>query len=167
MDEKSSFAARTMVSITLADLDNMRKGNERLQARIGELEKQVVEAKMADPNDTIKLLREIISHALPIVQFASGNLEPSTIAGWPHAALAALAASLVKMPDVDVPIQELAQDLKNFAKLAAGYEEYRKERDAKRAVMPAMPSDFGPQTEEAAFAHAARVAAVSEDSPGK
>jgi hypothetical protein len=160
----SDLSERT-VAITLGDLDKMRAENGLCLARIQELERQLVEAKMADPTGTIANLRAVIQHAIPIVQFATGNLEPSTVRGWPYAALSAFAEAIAKMPDADTPILESAQDLRTFAKVAAGYEEFRRERDAKRAVMPATREDFGPKTDEAAFAHAAREQALGQ-TPG-
>lgn len=152
----SDFRSRTTVTISLADLDDLRKNVEALQARVRELEAQLVEAKMSDPAGTIKLLRTIIDYALPIVQFATGNLEPSTVRGWPHGALASFADSVVQMPDATDHLRELAQDLRSFAQVAAGYEAFRRERDAHRIAMPATLEDFGPKTEEAARIHAQR-----------
>lgn len=159
------------VNIPLSELDQLRDSLRVLQNRVVELEKQVVEAKMSDPAGTIRLLQEIVDHALPVVQFAIANLEPSTVRGWPHESLREFAKKLVEMPNATTHTQELSREFEHFAKLAAGYEEFRRERDAKRVVLPATVEDYGPKTEEAAMVHAqlgvglgARIRAAETDS---
>lgn len=155
------FRTRTKVEITLADLDKLEAAGKLQNARIVELERQLAEAKLADPTGVLKDLHAAFHDAMRIVQFAVANLEPTTVRGWPYEALAALAEAIDRIP-MDVYVKEMSQDLRDFASLAAGYEEFRRERDKIRPVTAALPSDFGPQTAEAAFVHQARQTAEAE-----
>jgi hypothetical protein len=156
------FEARTTLTITLKDLNHLKAATEQERKRVQALESQLAEARMTDPNGVIRDLCGIVRSAKAVVQFAVGNLEPSTVRGWPYEALRAFADGLLRLPDADVQDQTLASDLCTFAKNAAGYEEYRRERDAKRVAMPASREDFGPKTAEAAFVHEARAQALHE-----
>jgi len=143
------------VSVKYSEYQKLRDDLKQLQARVYELEAEVTSGKLADPTGTTKLLHEAFHDAIKVVQFAVGNLAPETVAGWPHQALVAVAAAIEKIPGIDPHVKEMPSELRNFARLAASYEEFRKQRDANRVVVAASSDDFGPKTAEAAVAHAA------------
>jgi len=149
--------ADSQVSISLAALDELREQIKAAEDRARDLEKQINDAKLGPDPEFAKHAIEAFRAALPIVQFALGNLHPSTVRGWPDTALDRIAACLVTLPGTDDNDRALARELIDSAKLARGYEEFRRKRDALTVVLPASPADWGPQTEEAKAIHEARM----------
>ena len=150
------------VTVKLSDFDRLRDELKQAQTRGYELEKQLTAARLADGSGTTQLLHDAFHSAIKVVQFAVGNLDPQTVVGWPHKALAEVAAAIEKIPGVDIHVREMPDELRHFARLAAGYEEFRKERDKHKVVVPATAADFGPQTPEAAAVHAAYVSTAAQ-----
>jgi hypothetical protein len=141
------------VNVKYSDYNKLREDLRSLQNVNYELEKKLAAAQLGD--DAIaKLLHDTFHSAIKVVQFAVGNLEPSTVAGWPHAALVEIADAIEKIPGVDQHVAEMPPELRHFAGLAASLEEMRKERDKNKVVTMATAADFGPKTPEAAAVHA-------------
>jgi hypothetical protein len=101
---------------------------------------------------------------LPIVAFATGNLDPATVRDWPYATLRAYATGLrthalnkLKKNAGDDVAQQIADqcgELIKFADEAQGYEEARGPKKVGLHGQPfAKISDFGPQTPEAQLVH--------------
>jgi hypothetical protein len=157
-----------MINISLADFDKLRNENKDTQAKCYELEKQLAAAQLGD-DTAAKLLHAAFHDAIKVVQFAVGNLDPSTVSGWPHEALRKIADAIEKIPGVDPHVAELPPELRAFADVARGLEAYRRERDKNKVVTAATAADFGPKTPEAAAVHAAydakRNAAPDEQPP--
>jgi len=140
------------VSIKYSDYNKLREDLRTVQNQNYELEKKLAAAALGD--DTVaKLLHSAFHSAIKVVQFAVGNLEPSTVAGWPHAALVEIADAIEKIPGIDQHVAEMPPELKHFAALAASLEEMRKERDKNKVVTMATAADFGPKTPEAQAVH--------------
>lgn len=154
-----------VVNVKYSEYSKMREEARTQQARIYELEKELAEAKVADNSGTTKLLHEALHEALKVVQFAVGNLAPETVSGWPHKALVAVADAVDKLPAIDQHIAEVPSEWRNFARTAANYEEYRRQRDANKVVTMATAADFGPKTPEAAAVHAALKSSTAEAEP--
>jgi hypothetical protein len=154
-----------IVNVKYSVYHKLREDLREMQNRIYVLEKALETAKLNDASGATQLLHGAFLEAVKIVQFAVGNLAPETVAGWPHKALAAIADAIEKIPAIDPHVAELPSELRHFARLAAGYEEYRKQRDANRVVTMATGADFGPQTADAAAAHAARIGSAPSPSP--
>ena len=152
------------VTVKLSDYDKLRDQLRDAQGKHHELEKQLVAAKLvdADGSGVAKQLYDGFHAAIKIVQFAVGNLDPQAVRGWPYTALIEVADAIEKIPGIDRHVSELPGELRYTAQLAAGYEEYRKERDKTRIVVPATAADFGPQTSEAAAVHAAYVSTAAQ-----
>lgn len=152
------------VTVPLSTYDKIRDDLRHTQNGFYELEKKLVAAQLADPDGSgaNKVLYDGFHSAIKIVQFAVGNLDPQTVVGWPHKALAEVADAIEKIPGVDIHVREMPDELRHFARLAAGYEEFRKERDKHKVVVPATAADFGPQTPEAAAVHAAYVSTAAQ-----
>lgn len=144
------------VTVKYSSYQKLRDDQRSLQEKVYELEKKLAAAQLNDASGATKILFDVFHETIKIVQFAVGNLAPETVAGWPHQALYAIADAIEQVPGVDQHVKELPNDLRHFAKLAAGYEAYRKERDKNRIVTIATAADFGPKTPEAAAAHASK-----------
>ncbi|MEX2716748.1 MAG: hypothetical protein Q6370_010645 [Candidatus Sigynarchaeota archaeon] len=147
------------VTVPLSTYDKLRDELKQLQSKNYELEKQLDAAKLGDGNIAKQLL-DAFHATMKVVQFAVGNLDPATVAGWPYEALVAVAAAIETIPGIDRHIQELPDELRAFASVAKGLEEYRRERDKNKVVVPATAEDFGPKTPEAARVHAAYIANI-------
>ena len=152
-------APEPMVSISMSAYDKLRTETRDQQAEIYRLQEALKVAQLADNSGTTKLLHDTFHTMMQIVQFAVGNLDPSTIAGWPHQALTDLSDAIDKLPGIERHITEMPQQLRDFAALAKGFEAMRKERDANKVVLMATAADFGPQTDEARRVHGAYMAA--------
>lgn len=153
MKNLDDFEKRTNVTITLADLNALKLQIAQANERSAKAEKETAAARLVDPSGRLPELLATIEAALPIVQFAVGNLDPTTVRGWPHKELAAFAKGLASLSDREK--DAIAEEFTTFAKLAGGLEEFRKERDKNKIIVPASASDYGPKTAEAAFVHAA------------
>lgn len=152
------------VTVKYSVYHKLREDLRETQNRVYVVEKELAAAQLNDGSGAAQLLHGAFHEAIKVVQFAVGNLAPETVAGWPHKALVAIADAIEKIPGIDVHVREMPSELRHFAKLAAGYEEYRKQRDANRVVTAATAADFGPKTPEAAAVHAAHTSPPSPPS---
>lgn len=141
------------VSVKFSEYSKMRDELKTQQNRIYELERDLAAAQLADVTGTTKRLHETLHNALKIVQFAVGNLAPETVAGWPHEDLTVIANAIEKLPNMDIHIKEVPHVWREFAAIAAAFEEQRKERKRTQVVTMATAADFGPKTPDAAAAH--------------
>lgn len=148
------MADEPTVNVPLSTYDKLRDERKELQAKVYELEKQLVTVQLGD-GEVARQLHGAFHEAIKVVQFAVGNLDPSTVVGWPHQALIAIADAIEKIPGIDRHVSELPPELRHFAGIAAGLEALRKERDKNKVVVAASAEDFGPKTAEAAAVHAA------------
>ena len=153
------------VTIPMSQFDRMRDQIRGLNEELRVTKAQLEDAKLADPNGTIKAYQAAFAAAVKVTQFAVANLEPATVSGWPHAALVSIANAIETLPGIDMHVKEVSPDMRMFAETARSYEDWRKERDANKVVMPATAADFGPKTPEALevhTTHVARIAAAQE-----
>jgi len=111
----SDFGQRTKIEITLEDLDEMRSQIREASDRLVRAEKEKNEALAADPSGRVPQLLAVIEAALPIVQFAVENLEPTTVRGWPHKTLDKLGELLATVDGMSVIAREIAPELRVFA----------------------------------------------------
>jgi hypothetical protein len=154
------MADEPTVNVPLSTYDKLRDDLRTTQAKNYELEKSLAAAQLVggDTTGVPQLLHDAFHDAIKIVQFAVGNLDPQTVVGWPHAAVMKIADAIEKIPGVDRHVAEMPIELREFAKNAAGFEAYRKERDKNKVVVAASAEDFGPKTPEAMAVHAAYAA---------
>lgn len=143
------------VSVPLSTYDKLRDDLREAQKQVYALEKELVAAKLTDASGVGKLLHDAFHETIKVVQFAVGNLDPSTVVGWLHQALVNIADAIEKIPGIDRHVSEMPPELRHFAGVAASMEAFRKERDKHKVVLPASAEDFGPKTPEAAAVHAA------------
>ena len=141
-------------TISLDDYDKLRKRAEAAEAHVNTLQADVEQAKFAvDVDGLTDKYAAAFKEAVKIVQFATGNLDPATVAGWPVESLRAVADAIKTLPKLDIYTREVASVFTDFARLATGYEELRKQRKLLQAPVMAGPADFGPQTPEARAIH--------------
>jgi hypothetical protein len=155
------------ITVKLSDFDRLRDQLREAQSKNYELEKQLATARITDASGVGQVLFDGFHACIKIVQFAVGNLDPQAVV-WPtpvYKALGEVADAIEKIPGVDRHVSELPSELRYTAQLAAGYTEYRRERDKNRVVVPATAADFGPQTPEAAAVHTAYVTTVNAMTP--
>jgi len=69
-----------------------------------------------------------LESALPIVQFAVGNVPPESVRGWPTASLAALAEQIMTLFPDDADRQSLAITFREVAAHARDIDQYRAHR---------------------------------------
>jgi hypothetical protein len=69
-----------------------------------------------------------LESALPIVQFAVGNVPPESVRGWPTASLAALADQIADLFPQDSDRQSMAIAFREVADHALQIEQYRVQR---------------------------------------
>lgn len=145
------------VTVKLSDYDRLRDELREAQNKVYMLQTEVNAAKLGDPTGPTKLLFDAFHETIKVVQFAVGNLDPQTIAGWPHKALVAIADAIETIPGVDQHVAEMPGELRSFARSAAGHEERRRLHRLAHPPVPASAEDFGPQTEEAKRVHEATI----------
>ncbi len=94
-----------------------------LQGQIDKLKEDLRLAHAHAGGDVIvALLRKTFGHALRVMQFAVGNLDPEAVRGWPHHDLRAVAEFLAEDPASSQEHRELAIAWKEFASVAADVE---------------------------------------------
>lgn len=143
------------LNIKLSDYDQLRNRERSMQEQIYQLEAQLTKAQLDDATGTLALTHAALLDALQIIQFAVGNLPSESVTGWPHEALVRVADAIEKLPGIGRHMREVPAEFRDFARMAAGLEAFRKERDKNRIVVAATAADFGPQTDEARLVHAA------------
>ncbi len=103
------------ITMTLAEFDELREKLRAAHAEIGQLEGELEAAQAADPSGRVPVLIGALKAALPIVQFACGNLDPRTITRWPYPDVLQLATLLANAPGMPHNARELAVELRAFA----------------------------------------------------
>lgn len=113
------------VTMTLEELDGLRARERAAIMRTVELEKQLVEAKQADPLERIGQLMLLCRTFMGITRFAIANLPPETIKGWPWLNLEMLVENLKHLPDFSMDDESFVSDLRAFARECKDHEERR------------------------------------------
>jgi hypothetical protein len=120
------------VTISLDDLDELRQARDKAERRAAEYKAQLLKEELDDPSGKVPKLVACIQAAMPIVQFAVANLDPSITRNWPYEELAKFAEVLDKMPGVDELTKEFALEFRNFAREIKRTESDRRSRDLNR-----------------------------------
>lgn len=128
------------IMLSREEYDTLMYDRRMAESRVAELEQKLEQVRLEDPSDRVPPLVACIRSALPIVQFALGNLDPTTVRGWPHEAVTAFAETIRSLPGADVTIHEMGLEFLNFARYAARVERDRAERDAKRIELARQPA---------------------------
>jgi len=122
-------ASNATVNLPLAEYNALCGRMADLENQVAQLTRDLTAAKVADPSGQVPLLLRTINTALPIVLFATGNLDPATVRGWPYKEVSALADLLVQVPGLTLADPGAAlTDLRTFAREAAGVEQERRRR---------------------------------------
>jgi hypothetical protein len=99
------------VTISIAQLDELRAQIRQGHARVAQLEAELVAAKQRDPTGSVTHLETLARNLLVIARFAIANLPPSEIPKWPFAAVEAVAGHLKHLPGFNEDDQVLITEL--------------------------------------------------------
>lgn len=116
------------ITISLAQVDELRAQVRQAHARVHELEIELANAKRTDPSGRIHDLEVLASSMMSIVRFAIANLPPSEIANWPVDAIRSMAHYLKALPTFGEDDRVFANELNLFAKDIAEHETARARR---------------------------------------
>jgi hypothetical protein len=124
----------------------------RLEQQIASLEERLKTATVAPPvpeSDVVAELRAMLNAALPIVQWAAGQLNPESHPGWPHEQLHALGELLIAgTTDDDADRVTLGITFREMAAEAADIEDVRKTRREAAQELLSIPDGNAQLSEE-------------------
>lgn len=104
------------VTLELAEYQKLADDKKESDARIAQLEKDVINAKLGDPESELRAMAKIVRAALQVTRFAMANLSPEAIKGWPFADLEFLGKNVFYLPDCTVDDETLGTEMIAFAK---------------------------------------------------
>ena len=113
------------ITMSMHDYRALERAHEILQERINALEKNGV--RTTEPA-AAATWGQALRAALPVVQFAVGNLNPESVRDWPADSLRLLAAKMFELFPDDADRQSMAITFREFAKEAAKLERFRSRR---------------------------------------
>jgi hypothetical protein len=127
------------VTMTIHDYRQIEKVVEDLRAQVEVLRGR---RPQVEGSEAASDLSAALDAALPIVQFAVGNLNPESTKGWPHKSVEQLGLLIATMyGEFDSDRATLAITLREFAREARDIEGYRQRReDAAHEVLSATVS---------------------------
>lgn len=128
----ASLLGEAPITISLAQFDGMRGELQRAREQVADLERQLVDARSADPQGRIGELRLLVRSLLVIVRYAFANLPPSENPKWPAKAIEDVVARLPFMPDFNEDDRVLQQEMRFFVK---DIEEHEIDRARKRQAL--------------------------------
>lgn len=114
------------LNMTLADYEALKNARTKAENDLADLQRQLEEARMADPTGKLVDLNKFARDCLTIARFAVANLPPETIRGWPYEALREVSKNIHALPDFSTNDRDMALDLLAFAKDAEDLELRRK-----------------------------------------
>lgn len=114
------------VTMTMHDFRKLERDREALEARIAELESD--SHTPAETSPDVARWRQALQDALPIIQYAVGNLNPESYRDWPAGELWSMSDHLVDLFPDDADLQSLAITFKQFAAEAEDLDDFRAER---------------------------------------
>jgi hypothetical protein len=109
----------------------------RMTDQISTLQKELTEAKTADPK--FAELSKLVRDSVEIITFATANLSPEIVKKWPWQALTRVAMALEHLPDYSAQDVELARELIKIAKECEVWERKRSV-EPERFVPPPPPT---------------------------
>ena len=114
------------IEITVEMLDTLRNQIREAEDRAVKAEKETARVAALDVTERIPRLLDTVAMALPIVQFAIGNLDPAT-RGWPYRELFNLGKLLLETPGVTQTVREFAME---YQAVSREMESHAKNRQA-------------------------------------
>ena len=134
--------SRGTVNIPLDEWNQLQADAEKRKGELAEALRRARDAEAGSGDERARALRDIIDVALPVVQFAVGNLPPESVRGWPHVELQQLAERLRTMPGREAEHETISAEFRTFANECVRLAAYRTVRDA--AGEPAVAVDAEP-----------------------
>lgn len=121
------------IKMTLQEYNDLINQRDEAIKRAAEAEKREAEVRLqGGDSDLTARLSDAVLAALPVVKFASGNLDPRTVRGWPYPELETFAEAIETLPGVDAPTKETALEFRNFVHEGQQVEAERYSGDAAR-----------------------------------
>jgi hypothetical protein len=120
------------IKMSIEEFQEFQRQRDVALERATDLEKRLEKAHLADPEGRIARVLEAFNAALPVVKFATGNLDPRTVRGWPYEQLETLSHVLDELPTADPAYKELALEFRNFIAEGRALEAERYSADAAR-----------------------------------
>ena len=115
------------VTITLAQLDELRAAKATAEAALETERQRRLSVERGDPGGRVDVLAKALGVTMEIVQFAVGNLHPLTVRGWPYSALYRLAFAIREgLPSCSYST-DLAHTFERFGEECRKWEEARAE----------------------------------------
>lgn len=103
------------IELTLGDYEGLQNQIREAQAEAAKLRQQVIDARLADPTNTIVKVTAFAREALTVARFGIANLPPEMHPRWPFQALRNVAETISCLPDFSTDDRDMAHDLKAFA----------------------------------------------------
>jgi len=117
------------VTLSIEAHDELRGKLKTAYEEMAALRAQLTEAQLSSGEEHLGMVIDTLEQAIPVIQFAVGNLHPTTVKGWPHRELRGFANGLELLPGATPAQKELAQDLRVFAAEAEATTEARELRE--------------------------------------
>lgn len=148
------------ITISLAQLDEMRAELRASNERHSTLLKELAEARSADPTGRIDKLQELARNLLTIARYAFANLPPSENPKWPTVAVVGVINRLPHLPDFTLDDQVLISEMRLFVR---DIEEHEIRRARKRDALIASAPTRRTLREDAAVDAAASIGPLVDD----
>lgn len=137
VQEPAAQIGAAPITLSLAQVDGLRRMVQQAQTRIAELERELATARGADQTGRVGELAQLVRSLLTIARFAFANLPPSETPGWPGKAIAEVVGRLEQMPDFTPDDAVLITEMRLFV---ADIQQYELERARKRGAFVAPPA---------------------------
>jgi hypothetical protein len=117
------------ITLSLEDFEDMKTKRVEAENEAARLTNALAEAQRSSGNpEMTRALSELVSQAIVVVRFAVAQLPPETTPNWPEKALEQIAALMPMRPGYGSDDQDLATELRAFARECRGYDLERRAR---------------------------------------
>ena len=113
------------VTISIEEYDNLRNVAKSCSSQIAAAKAETEAEKNKDHSQEAENFRGMLLRAILVIQFAVGNLDPTTVRGWPWQDLMLFAISLRDAPGIPFEFKEMTYDLEHFCNECKKIEEDR------------------------------------------
>lgn len=134
--------SRGTVNIPLDEWNQMQADARKRERELAEATRRARDAEAGTGDERVRALRDIIDLALPVIQFAVGNLPPESVRGWPHNELFQLADLLCTMPGHAPDHETISAEFRTFAHECRRLAAHRADRDAAGAQDASEPLEL-------------------------
>ena len=126
--------SNAVINLPLGEWQEAQNKLQKAEQDAEELRRNIRTLEREDPSGRVTRLFQTLDDALTVARYAVGNLDPSTVRGWPFEALRALGERLQSLPGATAEHTHLGLEFVNFAREAEAVEKGRVMRDAREQV---------------------------------